>query len=86
MAGEIPRLFQVRTGAGVGDVLGDGVLWPDGTVSVRWSTGAGPTQGWPTLASAGVTLELGGHTVVWLRQDTYADPQPADDQTTDQEV
>lgn len=68
----IPRLFQLRTGEQLVDVLANGVLWTDGTVTVNWARATGAIENYSTLDMFGATVAP-DHTVVWLRQDTYVD-------------
>lgn len=76
MAEEIPRLFQLRTTVGdhIGDVSAHGVQWPDGTISIRWPDLA-ESYHWRSFEDpAAAIVHTAQVTVVWLRQDTYADP------------
>lgn len=66
-----PRIFSlVRdhdvTGvSGTGSVA-DGVLWPDGTVSLRWAGPRPSTVFWDSLEDAEYVHGHGGHTrIVW---------------------
>lgn len=78
MTGEIPRLFFIAAGHPVpqlaAEPLADGVVWPDGTISVHWASGTCSTwAGFDDPNAA--TVHSGEVTVVWRRQDTYADPE-----------
>ncbi|GED89355.1 hypothetical protein [Streptomyces sp. 6-11-2] len=74
-----PRRFHLQrdhdvTGvSGVGRVA-NGVLWPDGTVTIRWTGDRPSTVHWDDLAHAHHVHGHGGHTrIVW------ADPEPTVD-------
>lgn len=62
-----PRLFSLARDQDVTGVSGtgrvaDGVLWPDGTVTVRWRGTRASTVLWPTLADAEAVHGHGGAT------------------------
>ena len=69
----LPRLFEVRAGH-LGEVLGDGVLWSDGTATVNWTRSTGAIEQYADLGILGAALDA-AQTVVWLRQDTYIDQE-----------
>lgn len=68
----VPRRFQLDrsvdvTGASGVGVVADGVLWPDGTVSIRWRGPKPSVVFWEDLAHAEAVHGHGGHTrFVWL--------------------
>ncbi|MGS2592065.1 hypothetical protein [Streptomyces hebeiensis] len=72
----MPRRFHLQrnhdvTGAsGVGRVA-DGVLWPDGTASLRWRGDRASTVNWDRIEDAEVIHGHGGHTVI-----VWDDPEP----------
>lgn len=72
-----PRRFHLQrdidiTGASGTGRVADGVLWPDGTVSVRWRGPRPSTVTWDRLADAIAVHGHGGATrIVW------DDPNPA---------
>jgi hypothetical protein len=72
-----PRRFRlVRhvdvTGISGTGVVADGVLWPDGTVTIRWRGGMPSTVNWERLDHAHAVHGHGGATrIEWL------DDQPA---------
>lgn len=74
----LPRRFHLDrqhdiTGASGTGRVADGVLWPDGTVSIRWRGDRPSTVTWGSLADAEHVHCHGGHTrIVW------GDPEPAD--------
>lgn len=85
----LPRRFHLwRTrditgSSGTGRVA-DGVLWPDGTVTIRWRGTRPSTVHWGWLADAEAVHGHGGHArIVW-----DDDPEPSDDgqQTADAAV
>lgn len=68
----IPGLFYLRTEPG-GNLTADGVQWPDGSVTVRWLTGA--TDQWASFDDpAAAIVHTSDATVVWRRSDIYAQP------------
>ncbi|GAA2192792.1 hypothetical protein [Streptomyces bangladeshensis] len=78
MTDEQPRRFHLQRTTDITGVSGtgrvaDGVLWPDGTVSIRWRGERPSTVHWGSLADAEAVHGHGGHTrIVW-------DDEPADD-------
>lgn len=74
-----PRLFVLRrsedpTGvSGTGDVA-DGVVWPDGTVSIRWRGPRPSTVNWGSLVDAEAVHGHGGATRIVYRDDTQSEP------------
>ncbi len=79
--GDRPRLFHLQRDHDVSGVSGtgrvaNGVLWPDGTVSLRWIGERPSTVSWDRLADAEAVHGHGGATrIVW------ADQQPPAPQT-----
>lgn len=65
------RLFTLQrdtdiTGISGTGTVADGVLWPDGTVSVRWRGDRPSTVAWDSLADAEYVHGHGGATrIVW---------------------
>lgn len=73
----LPRRFHLQrhhdvTGASGTGRVADGVLWPDGTVSIRWRGHRPSTVTWDRLADAEQVHGHGGHTVI-----IWDDPAPA---------
>ncbi|WP_431980039.1 hypothetical protein [Streptomyces qinglanensis] len=74
-----PRRFHLQrdtdiTGASGTGRVADGVLWPDGTTTLRWRGPRASTVHWDRLADAKAIHGHGGHTrIVW------DDPEPAAD-------
>lgn len=72
-----PRRFHLQRNHDVTGVSGtgrvaNGVLWPDGTVSIRWAGDRPSTVFWDDVAHAEAVHGHGGHTrIVW------DDPEPA---------
>ncbi|MER5715756.1 hypothetical protein [Streptomyces sp. NPDC002132] len=72
-----PRRFHLQRNHDVTGVSGtgrvaDGVLWPDGSVSIRWRGDRPSTVFWDDVAHAEAVHGHGGHTrIVW------DDPAPA---------
>lgn len=63
---ELHRDVDVSGVSGVG-VVADGVLWPDGRVSVRWRGSRPSTVSWDCLEDAEAIHGHGGATrIVWL--------------------
>ena len=66
-----PRRFYLQrevdvTGASGTGHVADGVVWPDGTVTVRWRGGRKSTVNWDHLADAEAVHGHGGATqIVW---------------------
>jgi hypothetical protein len=72
-----PRRFHLQrhrdiTGASGTGRVADGVLWPDGTASVRWRGERPSTVFWDSLADAEHVHGHGGHTVI-----VWDDPEPS---------
>ena len=72
-----PRRFHLQRTTDVTGVSGtgrvaNGVLWPDGTASVRWVGERPSTVTWDRLADAEHVHGHGGHTVI-----VWDDPEPA---------
>ena len=73
-----PRRFYLQrdndvTGASGTGRVADGVLWPDGTVTVRWRGERPSTVQWDLLADAKAIHGHGGASrIVWI------DEEPAD--------
>ncbi|WP_281259462.1 hypothetical protein [Streptomyces glaucescens] len=72
-----PRRFHLQrhrdiTGASGTGRVADGVLWPDGTASVRWRGERPSTVFWDSLADAEHVHGHGGHTVI-----IWDDPEPS---------
>ncbi|WP_369214416.1 hypothetical protein [Streptomyces flavofungini] len=66
----LQRDHDVTGMSGTGRVA-DGILWPDGTVSVRWAGDRPSTVFWERLEDAAHVHGYGGHTrIVW------DDPEP----------
>lgn len=66
-----PRLFHLQrdtdiTGASGTGRVADGVVWPDGTASIRWRGDRPSTVHWDRLADAVAIHGHGGATrIVW---------------------
>lgn len=74
---ELPRRFHLQRHTDVTGVSGtgrvaDGILWTDGTVSIRWLGEHPSTVFWDGLAHAEAVHGHGGHTVI-----VWDDPAPA---------
>ncbi|MDT0608816.1 hypothetical protein [Streptomyces lancefieldiae] len=72
-----PRRFHLQRNHDVTGVSGtgrvaDGILWTDGTVSVRWLGDRPSTVFWDDVAHAEAVHGHGGHTVI-----VWDDPEPA---------
>jgi hypothetical protein len=72
-----PRRFHLQrtvdiTGASGTGRVADGVLWPDGTLSIRWRGERPSTVFWDDLAHAEAVHGHGGHTVI-----VWDDPEEA---------
>ncbi|CAL9668640.1 hypothetical protein SUDANB145_07296 (plasmid) [Streptomyces sp. enrichment culture] len=66
----LQRTIDVTGSSGTGRVA-DGILWPDGTASLRWRGERPSTVHWDNLAHAEAVHGHGGHTrIVW------DDPEP----------
>lgn len=62
----LQRTVDVTGASGTGRVA-DGVLWPDGTVSIRWAGDRPSVVFWGSLQDAEAVHGHGGNTtVVWL--------------------
>ncbi len=78
-----PRRFHLQrehdvTGASGTGRVADGVLWPDGTATLRWLGPRASTVHWDQLADAVAIHGHGGHThIVW------DDPASAERETTE---
>ncbi|SFD13602.1 hypothetical protein [Streptomyces aidingensis] len=75
----LPRRFHLHrtvdvTGASGTGRVADGVMWPDGTVSIRWRGPRPSTVTWNNLADAEHVHGHGGHTTI-----VWDDPEPAPD-------
>ncbi|MET9445044.1 hypothetical protein [Streptomyces sp. NPDC006610] len=74
----MPRRFHLQrhhdvTGASGTGRVADGVLWPDGTASVRWRGDRPSIVFWDNgMADAETVHGHGGHTVI-----VWDDPEPA---------
>lgn len=72
---EQPRLFHLQRDRDVSGVSGtgrvaDGVLWPDGTVTIRWRGDRPSTVHWDALADAEAVHGHGGATrIVWADEE-----------------
>ena len=68
----LPRLFQLHrhrdvTGVSGTGVVADGVVWPDGTVAVRWRGERPSTVVWESLEDAMSRHGHDGNTIIhWL--------------------
>jgi hypothetical protein len=76
-----PRRFQLLRHTDISGVSGtgvvaDGVLWPDGTASLRWKGERPSTVHWDRIADAEAVHGHGGATeIVWLDEgDDYPGP------------
>lgn len=67
----LQRTHDVTGVSGTGRVA-NGVLWPDGTVSIRWAGDRPSTVFWDDVAHAEAVHGHGGHTVI-----VWDDPEPA---------
>lgn len=66
----LERDTDITGASGTGRVA-DGILWPDGTATLRWRGPRASTVHWDSLADAEAIHGHGGHTrIVW------DDPQP----------
>lgn len=81
---DLPRRFHLHRTTDITGVSGtgrvaDGVLWPDGSVSIRWRGDRPSTVFWDDLGHAEAVHGHGGATrIVW------DDPGPADYRTSDE--
>lgn len=73
MTDELPRRFYLQrdvdiTGASGTGIVAHGVMWPDGTASVRWATERTSIVFWDRgMADAEAVHEHGGATrIVWV--------------------
>lgn len=76
----VPRLFHLQrdldvTGVSGGGRVADGVLWPDGTVTVRWRGDKPSTAMWGSLADAQAVHGHGGATRVVFDDETMVSPK-----------
>jgi hypothetical protein len=75
---DIPRRFYLQrntdvTGASGTGHVADGILWPDGTATLRWKGERASTVHWDRIDDAEAIHGHGGHTViVWLDDPTTA--------------
>jgi hypothetical protein len=81
-----PRRFHLQRDTDITGVSGtgrvaNGVLWPDGSVSIRWTGDRPSTVHWDDLAHAQHVHGHGGHTrIVWDDPEPTVDDYPmADD-------
>jgi hypothetical protein len=79
-AAAVPRLFHLQRSADVTGVSGtgrvaDGVLWPDGTVTVRWCGNMPSTAMWGSLDHARTVHGHGGATSIVFDDETVALPK-----------
>jgi hypothetical protein len=67
------------TGVSAIGIVLDGILWPDGTVSVRWRGTDGSFVSWDSIDAAERKHCYGGHSsVIWVDPDPNAPPaEPA---------
>ncbi|CAM5680991.1 MULTISPECIES: hypothetical protein [Streptomyces] len=71
MSDPLPRLFTLQrerdvTGISGTGTIADGVVWPDGSVSVRWRGDRPSTVFWGSLDDAEAVHGHGGATrIVW---------------------
>lgn len=74
-----PRRFHLQrnvdvTGASGTGRVADGVLWPDGTATLRWRGARASTVNWDRIEDAEAIHGHGGHTAL-----VWDDPEPAVD-------
>jgi hypothetical protein len=75
MSNALPRLFHLQRDRDISGVSGtgrvaNGILWPDGTVSLRWIGERPSTVHWDRLADAEHVHGHGGATrIVWADED-----------------
>lgn len=75
----VPRRFHLQrnvdiTGASGTGRVADGVLWPDGTATLRWKGERASTVNWDRIGDAEAIHGHGGHTViVWDDPETTVD-------------
>jgi hypothetical protein len=74
-----PRVFHLQrdldvTGVSGGGRVADGVLWPDGTVTVRWRGDKPSTAVWGSLADAQAVHGHGGATRIVFDDETSVPP------------
>jgi hypothetical protein len=80
----LPRRFMLQRNTDVSGVSGtghvaDGVVWPDGTVAVRWRTPHASTAIWASFEAVEIVHGHNGATrVVWIDGDGQPEPPPAD--------
>ncbi len=73
---DLPHLFHLQrdvdvTGASGTGRVADGVLWPDGAVTLRWRGPRASTVHWDRIEDAEAIHGHGGHTTI-----VWDDPQP----------
>lgn len=79
----VPRLFHLQRHTDISGVSGcgrvaDGVLWPDGTATIRWRGNRPSTVHWDTLDHAQAIHGHGGATsIVFDHPTTLTDEQRA---------
>jgi hypothetical protein len=70
-----PRLFRLQRDTDISGISGtgrvaDGVLWPDGTVTIRWRGARPSTVGWNGIEDVEAINGHGGATrIVWVDAD-----------------
>lgn len=80
-----PRVFHLQRDHDVSGVSGtgrvaDGVLWPDGTVTIRWRGDRPSTVNWDRLADAEhVHGHQGATRIVWADDAAVSSSRPSDD-------
>ncbi|MEV8398794.1 hypothetical protein [Streptomyces niveus] len=78
---DLPSRFHLQrhhdvTGASGTGRVADGVLWPDGTATLRWRGQRPSTVNWDRIDDAVAIHGHGGHTgLVWDDPDPSAEPQ-----------
>lgn len=79
---DLPRLFHLQRDHDVTGVSGtgrvaDGVLWPDGTATLRWRGDRTSTVHWDRIEDVVAVNGFGGKTViVWATADAENAPDP----------
>jgi hypothetical protein len=84
-----PRRFHLQRTVDITGVSGtgrvaDGVLWPDGTATLRWRGDRPSTVNWDRIADAEAIHGHGGHTVIVWDDPEHTDPLTVLQQTQDQ--
>jgi hypothetical protein len=75
----VPRLFHLQRDRDISGVSGigrvaDGVLWPDGPVTIRWRGARPSTVHWDALADAEAVHGHGGATrIIWADEEPRVD-------------